>query len=338
MFCSGKYDSFRWLQFFVAIIGTMFLIPESIQAQFAPPAGQPGSTAISADSAVFVQWASSCTVERGYMDISDTTLGFASYGADTAAAGEANNSVISLGDGGSAVLFFEIPLTDGPGFDFAVFENSFSDDFLELAFVEVSSDGSSFFRFQSISNTQTDEQVETFGTLDARQIHNLAGKYRSGFGTPFDLSELGGMEGLDIQHIIAVKIIDVVGSIDTAYATYDSEGNIINDPWPTPFESSGFDLDAVGVIHDLNHTAVEENPVLSTVFVFPNPARESISVQGLEPGARVVVYDPLGQILSVYPSVRMHELQISLGDFPKGCLLLRITGGNSSKTLRIIHL
>jgi hypothetical protein len=29
----------------------------------------------------------------------------------------------------------------------------------------------------------------------------------------------------------------------------DSKGNIINDPWPTNFASSGFDLDAVGVIN-----------------------------------------------------------------------------------------
>ena len=76
---------------------------------------------------------------------------------------------------------------------FCCFENSFSDDFLELAFVEVSSNGIDFYRFNSISLTQENVQIETFGLIDARQIHNLAGKYRGMFGVPFDLSELANI-------------------------------------------------------------------------------------------------------------------------------------------------
>ena len=37
--------------------------------------------------------------------------------------------------------------------------------------------------------------------------------------------------------------------MNNLYASYDSQGNIINDPFPTPFETGGFDLDAIGVIH-----------------------------------------------------------------------------------------
>ena len=40
-----------------------------------------------------------------------------------------------------------------------------------------------------------------------------------------------------------------VGSINPLYATYDSLGNMVNDPWPTNGASSGCDLDAVGVIN-----------------------------------------------------------------------------------------
>ncbi|MFN6048554.1 MAG: T9SS C-terminal target domain-containing protein, partial [Bacteroidota bacterium] len=50
----------------------------------------------------------------------------------------ASNGVVSLGDGGIATLTFDPPITNGDGFDFAVFENTFLDTFLELAFVEVS--------------------------------------------------------------------------------------------------------------------------------------------------------------------------------------------------------
>ena len=52
-----------------------------------------------------------------------------------------------LGDDGSLVLTFPAPIADGAGPDFAVFENAFSTEFLELAFVEVSSDGTNFTRF-----------------------------------------------------------------------------------------------------------------------------------------------------------------------------------------------
>ena len=47
------------------------------------------------------------------------------------------------GDAGVAVMTFECPIADGPGYDFAVFENGFAPNpsepnimFLELAFVE----------------------------------------------------------------------------------------------------------------------------------------------------------------------------------------------------------
>lgn len=116
-----------------------------------------------------------------------------------------------------------------------MFENAFTDSFLELAFVEVSSDGSNFFRFTVVSLTQTEEQVGTYGSIDARNIDNLAGKYRSGYGTPFDLEDLDGVPGLDMMSIYWIKIIDVVGILDEQAGSKDINGNLINDPWPTPF-------------------------------------------------------------------------------------------------------
>lgn len=63
------------------------------------------------------------------------------------------------------------------------------------------------------------------------------------------MQELTGIPQLNINSITHVKIIDVVGSINPTYGTHDKNNNIINDPWPTPFNSSGFDLDAIGVIN-----------------------------------------------------------------------------------------
>jgi len=187
---------------------------------YAPPAGEPNSTAIHMNDANFVAWATGITVERGYNDINNPNLGYASYGDDANALGKADGDsygVVSLGDGGVATLTFDYPITNGNGYDFAVFENAFDDTFLELAFVEVSSDGNNFFRFDSVSLTPTNVQVSSFGTLDATNLHNLAGKYRQGYGTPFDLEELKDVNSLlDVNFVTHVRIIDVVGFVEPA--------------------------------------------------------------------------------------------------------------------------
>ena len=168
-----------------------------------------------------------------------------------------SSHVVSLGDGGSITLGFNTPIANGPGSDFAVFENGFLTGpsgsglaYLELAVVNVSSDGVHFFRFPDVSETQTSTQVGGFDSLDATNLHDLAGKYIAGYGTGFDLSELAGVSPyLNINDVTEVRITDVVGSIDPRYGTRDSLGNLINDPFPTPFASGGFDLNGVGVIH-----------------------------------------------------------------------------------------
>ncbi|HOZ83155.1 MAG TPA: T9SS type A sorting domain-containing protein [Bacteroidia bacterium] len=251
-------------------LACLFSLTES-NGQFAPPASQPGTTAIHKDSSIIVSWATQCSIVRGWQDISNHSLGVCTIGDSTSALGMADGlDVVSLGDGGMATLTFANPIMNGSGWDFAVFENSFSETFLELAFVEVSSDGVNFFRFPSVSLTQDTVQVGSFGSIDATQIDNLAGKYSAFYGTPFDLDIMTGISGLDVNHITHVRVIDVVGSIDELYATYDSQFNKINDPWPTPFPSSGFDLDAVGVIHQ-NTTSV--NSIIENQFnlSYPNP-------------------------------------------------------------------
>jgi hypothetical protein len=249
-------------------------------AQFAGPVGSPNTTAIHKDSSIFVGWATGCKVVRGWKNIADTTLGKVSFGDSTKALGKADGTgVVSLGDGGYAILTFSVPIQDGPGFDFAVFENSFNGTFLELAYVEVSSDGVNFFRFPSTCLLQDTVQYNNAANMDCSKINNLAGKYLVNYGTPFDLSELSGIPGLDIQHITHIKIIDVVGSIHPQYARYDSYGHKINDPYPTPFASGGFDLDAVGVIHQNTTVSVEEISHNHLFKIYPNPFCNKIFIE-----------------------------------------------------------
>jgi hypothetical protein len=226
---------------------------------YAPPPGMAGSTAVAYRDAEkdprILGWATGVSsFTAGPTDIQFPEGPFASWGSPTDALGPAdgevsdNLAVVSLGDGGQITLTFAQPFGNGPGPDLAVFENGFEDDFLELAFVEVSSNGTTFHRFPAISLTQTNTQLGGFGYLDTTYVHNLAGKYRRGFGTPFDLAELAGMDELDISAITHVRIVDVVGSLDEAYRRLDSQGNPINDPWTTDFETGGFDLDAVAIL------------------------------------------------------------------------------------------
>lgn len=257
----------------------LFLLPSGIVAQFAPPVGQAGTTAIYKDSSCIADWAGACRVVRGYMDISNPSAGYAGVGDSTMALGPAgSNGVVSLGDGGSATLQFAWPIRDGAGPDLAVFENGFDDTFLELAFVEASSDGIHFFRFPAVSNTDTTTQTAGFGATDATRIHNLAGKYRALYGTPFDLADIPDDPLLDKQSVTHIRVIDVIGSIEPAYGSRDKNHHLVNDPWPTAFASGGFDLDAVAVIHNASNTGISESANQS-VRVFPNPAHDVVNIR-----------------------------------------------------------
>lgn len=253
-----------WIASACALVGwTGFAgsaLAQSGTGPFSGPPGTPGSTAVSLDDSRIVGWATGVAeLVRGPINKSDPLSPLASFGSSGNALGPAQGDsfgVVSLGDGGWITLTFDRPIADGAGFDFAVFENGFADNFLELAFVEVSSNGVDFFRFASTSLTDPATQIGSFSPIDTTQIDNLAGKYRQGFGTPFDLAELAGVSALlEIQRVTHVRVRDVVGSIDPLLGTRDALGNLINEPFPTAFASGGFDLDAVAV---LNQSTVPE--------------------------------------------------------------------------------
>ncbi len=296
-------------------------------AQYAPPVGCFGTTAIHKDNSCFKSWASYCKVQRGPVDISDNPDSLASYGNDEAACGAPDNMVVSLGDGGIATLRFNPPISNGQGFDFAIFENSFNDNFLELAFVEVSSDSVNYHRFHAVSLTQTSNQIGAFDTLDTRKLNNLAGKYRGGYGTPFDLEELRGACGININSISYMRIIDVVGSINPPYGTKDSQGNYINDPWPTSFNSSGFDLDAVGVIYQNTSTifSLSKEP---NVKIFPNPSNGKITISANEKLINSIEIIDISGNYILMQEPNSEEVSLNLESFSKGIYFIKIQTEN----------
>ena len=313
------------------------MVPVALWAQFAPAQDQPGTTAMHADSSAFVAWATGCTVERGPMRIDRPESGLASYGADSLALGMPGGTydIVSLGDGGNAVLTFASPIYNVPGPDFAVFENGFANAVnpdtwaLELGFVEVSSDGENFFRFPAVTYVQTDEQLGNAGSIVPAQLHNFASKYGAFYGTPFDLDEVEDNELLDKNRVTHVRIVDVVGNIDPEYATKDSEGHIVNDPWPTAFASSGFDLDAVGVIHDIAHNDVPENAE-EAIAVYPNPVRDRLMVKA-EDLQSVEIYNLVGQQVMFSTSD-----VVDMGVLNQGIYFVRINADGKTVTKRVV--
>lgn len=230
--------------------------PHPEHGPFCGAVGTEGCDAIDGHSGSIVAWATGVSVVRGLDDIAVPDGPHVIYGSESDAVGAIDfttTTAVSLGDGGNATVTFAHPIRNGEGPDFAVFENSFDDYFLELGFVEVSTDGERFVRFPATSLTQTDSQVVSH--VDPTFINNLAGKYRVGYGTPFDLEELRDSTGINIDSIVYVRIVDVVGSIDPQYATYDAYGHIVNDPYPTSdptgnWRSGGFDLTGVAVMYE----------------------------------------------------------------------------------------
>lgn len=332
---NGRAEPFRRILWLVL----SFLCVANVKAQFAPVVGFPGTTAIYWDSSAFVSWATGCSIQRGLRCAAVPDSGYASVGDSTSAIGPATqHGVVSLGDGGAATLTFAKPIVNGTGFDFAVFENGFFVGspvlaFLELAFVEVSSDGVRYVRFPAVSNAEDTVQNGS-NAIDGSYLNNLAGKYVYGYGTPFDLDELKDSVGLDVNNITHVRVIDVVGSIDPQYGTYDSRGRIINDPYPTNFASSGFDLDAVGVINQKNPSGIDtvENVIVN---VYPNPFSDFILVQTDQASSsELQITDISGR--EVTSETFQQNLRLHLSELPKGVYTVRVITAQTSFSKLIV--
>ncbi|PCJ63707.1 MAG: hypothetical protein COA58_15295 [Bacteroidetes bacterium] len=274
----------------LAIIFTTF----TCSAQFDGPGGELGSKSVHKDATSIIAWASGGTLNRGYRQINDTAEGRVAVGTLESALGSFDGSVVSLGDGGSIILTFDSPIQNNEGYDFAVFENGFKVGFsyyLELAHVEVSENGIDYTRFPSECVVDSSFQTNNFSYTKPEELYNLAGKHQAPYGTLFDLEEIG------LSEIKYIKLIDVVGSIIDSIGTRDSKGRIINEPFPSPFESGGFDLDAVAAVNGA--LLKKEERVLKHVRIYPSLAavNETIHIEAPH-NAVVQVSDIQGKIVS----------------------------------------
>jgi hypothetical protein len=261
-------------------------------AGFVGPAGE-GVTADGSNgnyvNPIFVGWATRCV---SYVPSDNVgTYGNNGIGSQFADPAKAlgpvtgnNMDIVSMGDMdateiaahladpiahplGTLVLGFDHPITNGPGADFAAFENGFVSNystgagtvaglmFAELGYVEVSTDGTHFARFPSQYLNATPTGSTSYLTQDVSNIYNLVGKHANAYGiswgTPFNLDDLAGdslvQSGLvNLDEINYVKIVDIPGN-----GTFlDSQGHPIYDAWVT-WGSGGLDFEALGIINQV---------------------------------------------------------------------------------------
>jgi hypothetical protein len=300
-------------------------------AQFDPAGGELGSMAVHSNSSTILSWASKAEVKRGWLDITDTTQGKVVLGNPADVYSKADRFVMSLGDGGEATIILDDPLINHAGFDFAVFENGFSFQdgyFLELAFVELSSDGEKFYRFPSVSLIDTVNQKDNGSILDPTKLKNFAGKHQANYGTPFDLDDLKDSLGSKIDSIKYIRIVDVVGNLNDSFARYDSKGNKVNDPWPTAFNSGGFDLDAVAILGGF--ASVHE--VEGHRSIYPNPASSTDVLYADFNFSDFQIFDQKGDIIA---GGKQEQRGILLSGLNPGIYTIHFTTNNSTCTKRL---
>jgi hypothetical protein len=148
------------------------------------------------------------------------------------------------------------------------------------------------------------------------------------------LNVFAALSSINIGKITHVRLIDVVGNKDAFYPARDKNGRKIIDPWPTPFPSSGFDLDAVGVINQLYNTNIfqaKDFPFL----VYPNPinAQQNLIINNLN-NASVSINDLQGKTL--FTDEAKDRLEIENNFLLSGIYILNISQQNKVYHQKII--
>lgn len=248
------------------------LVPSlALAGPYPPAAGQPGSEALPPEAPTFTAWAD------GWTDYQPGAECDVLWQTPDLALGPATGDpldIVSLGRGGRITLTCSTPITDGPGPDFAVFENAVSDTFLELAFVEVSSDGTTFTRFPAYSVApMPTNSIPNLQQVDPTNVTGFASKYRVGFGTPFDLADLPAPHPVDLRAVRYIRLVDIPGDGSVS----DAAGNPIYDPFPT-VQSAGADIEALGILHAATWCTIAAEPGIIRV-VWPTRTNRRCQLQ-----------------------------------------------------------
>lgn len=184
---------------------------------------------------------------------------------------------IGSGQAGWITVGFDQAITNGPGSDFAVWENGFVVSgtggriYAELGYVDVSTDGDNWVEFPSAYL-----EVESGNpNIDPTYVYNLAGNYKAHYipvedreGTPFNLDDILSTDAVlaglvDPNAINYVRLRDIIGGGEggdnwdqATYFGYDRD-HLIHDGISY---GGGADWDAIGVMNAV--------PIPAAVWLF----------------------------------------------------------------------
>jgi len=120
-----------------------------------------------------------------------------------------------------------------------------------------------------------------------------------------------------------VRIVDVVGSINPLYGTTDKNGHLINDPYPTAFNSSGFDLSGVAVMNGWTPTAVNNYQQEISVMAYPNPCQNVLNVNNVTVNEPVSLFNAMGQ--QIWNGMTQDTyFQLDMQSYPAGVYMLQV--------------
>lgn len=146
---------------------------------------------------------------------------------------QGSTDVVSLGVGGSIVVSFAPnAIVDGPGPDFVVFENAFfvggnkNNVYAEPGEVSVSDDGTTWSTYPCTATAGNPPYGQCAGVHPVFSPPYAPTDYPNCGGDAFDLADLG------VTHARYVRIVDHSGETCTP-----------------PQDNSGFDLDAIVILH-----------------------------------------------------------------------------------------
>lgn len=180
--------------------------------------------------------------------------------------GEVDGSwAIGSPGGGWITVGFDQAITNGPGSDFAVWENGFNVGgtgriYAELGYVDVSTDGDNWVEFP-VAYLEVESGVPN---IDSTYVYNLAGNYEAHYipvdnreGTPFNLDDILSTDAVlaglvDPNEINYIRLRDIIGGGEggdnwdqATYFGYDQD-HLICDGIAY---GGGADWDAIGVMN-----------------------------------------------------------------------------------------
>jgi hypothetical protein len=120
---------------------------------------------------------------------------------------------------------------------------------------------------------------------------------------------------------------------------YDAEGTLVT----SGNIGEGFTLKVTSgdntktVEYDLSVLVTIPNTEIELVKIYPNPATDQITIEGLRENSTVTITSILGNKVKVLNSMNIHNATISVGDLPAGIYLITITAENyKSQPVRLI--